>query len=79
MILKLYQHGFLRTKIFLLIIKVTIFDTDDWSLDQNSFETIYKKFDTVTFDRFSTNLNKVSNFNSVWNLRCELLYKELVR
>ena len=29
------------------------FDTDDWSIEQNSFETIYKKWGTVTFDRFA--------------------------
>ena len=34
------------------------FDTDDWTIEQNSFETIYKKCGTVTFDRFANNLNK---------------------
>ena len=40
-------------------------DTNDCSIDQNSFETIFKKFVTVTFDRFANNLiKKVSVFNS---------------
>ena len=65
MVLHLYQHGFIKNTNFLLIITVTISDTDDWAIDQNSFETIYKTFGTVTLDRFANNLNKkVSNFNS---------------
>ena len=61
MILKLYHNGFLENKKkFLLLITVVMFDTDEWTIEQNSFETIYAKFGTVAFDRFANNLNKKS-------------------
>jgi len=40
-------------------------DTDDWSIDNNSFRIIENRFGTFTIDRFSSDTNKkVSRFNS---------------
>ena len=33
-------------------------DTDDWSIDNTSFQKIIKIFGTVDVDRFANNLNK---------------------
>ena len=40
-------------------------DTDDWSIDKTSFNTVIKIFGDVDFDRFAKNINKkAQNFNS---------------
>ena len=40
-------------------------DTDDWSIDNRSFENFNKRYGPFTIDRFAENLNtKLPNFNS---------------